>query len=98
MAWCTGRAIALPTPSALFHHTGSIMKSNREEPKPTVLSGTIEADGGSGEMIAVARAQRELIDMLARLVLAAVEQERDHGKGKRRPPIRPAVRAEKEVR
>ncbi len=47
------------------------MKSKREQPKPTAVGGTIEADGGGGEMIAVARAQRELIDMLARLVLAA---------------------------
>jgi len=47
------------------------MKSNREQPKPTAEGGTIETDGGGGEMIAVARAQRELIDMLARLVLAA---------------------------
>ena len=50
------------------------MKSKREQPKPTAVGGTIEADGGVGEMIAVARAQTELIDMLARLVLAAVEQ------------------------
>ena len=50
------------------------MKSKREQPKPTVAGGTIEADGEGGEMIAVARAQAELIDMLARLVLAAVEQ------------------------
>ena len=47
------------------------MKSNREQTKPTAVGDTIEADGGGGEMIAVARAQRELIDMLARLVLAA---------------------------
>jgi hypothetical protein len=50
------------------------MKSNREQPKPPAVGSTIEADGGDGEMIAVARAQRELIDTLARLVLAAVEQ------------------------
>jgi hypothetical protein len=50
------------------------MKSNRQHTKPTAVGGTIEADGGSGEMIAVAVAQRELIDTLARLVLAAVEQ------------------------
>jgi hypothetical protein len=50
------------------------MKSKREQPKPTAVGGTIEADDGDGEMIAVARAQTELIDMLARLVLAAVEQ------------------------
>jgi hypothetical protein len=74
MAWCDGRAVALPTPSAFFHHPGTIMKSNREQPKPTAEGGTIEADGGGGEMIAVARAQRELIDTLARLVLAEVEQ------------------------
>jgi hypothetical protein len=54
------------------------MKSNREQPKPTAEGGTIEADGGGGEMIAVARAQRELIDTLARLVLAAVEREQQH--------------------
>ena len=51
------------------------MKSNREQTKPTAVGDTIEADGGGGEMIAVARAQRELIDMLARLVLAAAEQD-----------------------
>ena len=51
------------------------MKSNREQTKPTAVGDTIEADGGGGEMIAVARAQRELIDMLARLVLATVEQD-----------------------
>ncbi len=50
------------------------MKSNQEQTKPTALGGTIEADGGGGEMIAVARTQRELIDMLARQVLAVVEQ------------------------
>jgi hypothetical protein len=73
------------------------MKSKREQPKATAEVGTIEADGGGGEMIVV-RAQRELIDMLARLVLAAVEQERDHGKEKRRPPIRPTAKAEKDDR
>jgi hypothetical protein len=51
------------------------MKSNREQTKPTAVGDTIEADGGGGEMIAVARAQRELIDMLARHVLAVVEQD-----------------------
>ena len=51
------------------------MKSNREQTKSTAVGDTIEADGGGGEMIAVARAQRELIDMLARLVLAAAESE-----------------------
>ena len=75
MAWCTGRAIALPTPSAFFYTTGTIMKSNREQTKPTAVGDTIEADGGGGEMIAVARAHRELIDMLARHVLAVVEQD-----------------------
>lgn len=50
------------------------MKSNREQPKSTAAGGTIETDSGGGQMIAVARAQRELIDTLARLVLAAVEQ------------------------
>jgi hypothetical protein len=50
------------------------MKSNREQTKPMAAGGTIEANGGGGEMTAVARAQRELIDTLARLVLAAVEQ------------------------
>ena len=74
------------------------MKSKRERQKPTTAGGTIEADGGGGEMIAVARAQTELIDMLARLVLAAVEQERDHGKEKRRPSIRPTAKAEKDDR
>ena len=48
------------------------MKSNGAQTKPTAVGDTIEAEGG--EMIAVARAQRELIDTLARLVLAAVEQ------------------------
>ena len=51
------------------------MKSNREQTKPTAVGDTIEADGGGGEMIAVARAQRELIDMLARLVLVVAEQD-----------------------
>ena len=50
------------------------MKSKPEQPKPTAVGDTIETDSGGGEMIAVARAQRELIDTLARLVLAAVEQ------------------------
>ena len=50
------------------------MKSKREQAQPTPASSTIEAQGGGREMIAVSRAQRELIDMLARLVLAAVEQ------------------------
>jgi len=75
MAWCTGRAIARPTPSAICHPTGTIMKSNREQTKPTAVGDTIEADDGGGEMIAVARAQRELIDMLARIVLVAAEQD-----------------------
>jgi len=51
------------------------MKSKREQPKPTAVGDTIEADGGGGEMIAVARAQRELIDMLARLVLVVAEHD-----------------------
>jgi hypothetical protein len=51
------------------------MKSNREQTKPTAVGDTIEADGGGGDMIAVARAQRELIDMLARLVLTVAEQD-----------------------
>ena len=50
------------------------MKSNREQTKPTTVGDIIETDSRGGEMIAVARAQRELIDTLARLVLAAVEQ------------------------
>jgi hypothetical protein len=50
------------------------MKSNGAQTKPTTVGDTIETDSGGGEMIAVARAQRELIDTLARLVLAAVEQ------------------------
>jgi hypothetical protein len=50
------------------------MKLNQEQTKPTEAGGTIDADGRGGEMTAVARAQRELIDTLARLVLAAVEQ------------------------
>ena len=50
------------------------MKANREQTKPTTVGDTIEADGGGGEMIAVARAQRELIDMLARLLLVAGER------------------------
>ena len=51
------------------------MKANREQTKPTAVGDIIEADDGGGELIAVARAQRELIDMLARLVLAAAEQD-----------------------
>jgi hypothetical protein len=51
------------------------MKANREQTKPTAVGDTIEADGGGGEMIAVARAQRELIDMLARLVLSAAAEQ-----------------------
>ena len=50
------------------------MKLNGAQTKPTAVGDTIETDSGGGEMIAVARAQRELIDTLARLVLAAVEQ------------------------
>jgi len=50
------------------------MKSKREQTKPTTVGDIIETDSRGGEMIAVARAQRELIDTLARLVLAAVEQ------------------------
>ena len=50
------------------------MKLNGAQTKPTAVGDTIETDNGGGEMIAVARAQRELIDTLARLVLAAVEQ------------------------
>ena len=50
------------------------MKSKREQAQPTPVGSTIEAQGGGGEMIAVSRAQRELIDTLAQLVLAAVEQ------------------------
>ena len=50
------------------------MKSKREQAQPTPAGSTIEAQGGGREMVAVSRAQRELIDMLARLVLAAVEQ------------------------
>ena len=48
------------------------MKSKREQAQPT--GSTIEAQGGGREMIAVSRAQRELIDTLAQFVLAAVEQ------------------------
>jgi hypothetical protein len=51
------------------------MKSKREHAKPTPAGSTIEAQGGGCEMIAVSRAQRELIDTLAQLVLAAVEQQ-----------------------
>ena len=50
------------------------MKSKQEQAQPTPVGSTIEPQGGGREMIAVSRAQRELIDMLARLVLAAVEQ------------------------
>jgi len=51
------------------------MKSKREHPKPTAVGSTIETNVGGGVIIAVARVQRELIDMLARLVLVAVEQD-----------------------
>ena len=51
------------------------MKSKREQAQPTPAGSTIEAQGGGREMIAVSRAQRELIDTLAQLVLAAVERE-----------------------
>ena len=50
------------------------MKSKQEQAQPTPVGSTIEPQGGGGEMIAVSRAQRELIDTLAQLVLAAVEQ------------------------
>ncbi len=50
------------------------MKSKREQAQPTPAGSTIEPQGGGREMIAVSRAQRELIDTLAQLVLAAVEQ------------------------
>ncbi len=50
------------------------MKSKREQAQPTPAGSTIEAQGGGRELIAVSRAQRELIDTLAQLVLAAVEQ------------------------
>jgi len=50
------------------------MKSKREQAQPTPAGSTIEAEGGGREMVAVSRAQRELIDSLAQLVLAAVEQ------------------------
>jgi len=50
------------------------MKSKREQAQPTPAGSTMEAQGGGREMIAVSRAQRELIDTLAQLVLAAVEQ------------------------
>ena len=49
------------------------MKSKREQAQPT--GSTIEPQGGGREMVAVSRAQRELIDSLAQLVLAAVERE-----------------------
>jgi hypothetical protein len=50
------------------------MKSKQEQPTPTASGSTISAVGEGGEIIAVARAQTELIDTLARLVLAAAEQ------------------------
>ncbi len=50
------------------------MKSKQEQAQPTPVGSTIEPQGGGREMIAVSRAQRELIDTLAQLVLAAVEQ------------------------
>ena len=51
------------------------MKSKQEQAQPTPVGSTIEPQGGGREMIAVSRAQRELIDTLAQLVLAAVEQQ-----------------------
>ena len=51
------------------------MKSKREQTQPTPAGSTTEAQGGVREMIAISRAQRELIDTLAQLVLAAVERE-----------------------
>ena len=50
------------------------MKSKQEQAQPTPVGSTIEPQGGGREMIAVSRAQRELIDTLAQLVLATVEQ------------------------
>ncbi len=50
------------------------MKSKREQTQPTPAGSTTEAQGEGREMIAISRAQRELIDSLAQLVLAAVEQ------------------------
>ena len=63
------------------------MKTNREQPKPTAVGDTIETDSGGGEMIAVARAQRELIDTLARLVLAAVEREQQRDAARDSPTL-----------
>ena len=54
------------------------MKSKREQAQPTPAGSTIEAQDGGREMVAVSRAQRELIDSLAQLVLAAVEREQQH--------------------
>ncbi len=58
------------------------MKSKREQAQPTPAGSTIEAQGGGREMVAVSRAQRELIDTLAQLVLAAVEREQSHSDAK----------------
>ncbi len=54
------------------------MKSKREQTQPTPAGSTTEAQGEGREMIAIPRAQRELIDTLAQLVLAAVEREQQH--------------------
>jgi hypothetical protein len=97
MAWCwPTRTVAHAIGVFISHETTMTTTKTTTDHAPE--GGTIKAASGADRQVSVARAQAELIDMLARLVLGAVEQERDHGKEKQRPPIRPAARAEKEAR
>lgn len=89
MAWCqsirsAAHAIGVFIPNGI--HDMRTKRTNGSAAKV----GTMNASGDAALWIAAARAQTELIDTLARLLLASVEQEQSRAGETADPPIRPA--------
>jgi hypothetical protein len=74
MAWCRPtRSVAHAIGVFISHENTMMTAKTTSDHAPE--GGTIRAASDADRRVTVARAQAELIDMLARLVLAAVESE-----------------------
>jgi hypothetical protein len=58
-----------------FHSHKVLTMNTNTKAKPAALGGTMEAPEAATPQVAAARAQAELIELLARLVLAEIEAE-----------------------
>jgi hypothetical protein len=74
MAWCRSNGSAAHAIGVFIPHEALIMTSKTTNDS-AASGGTIERTVDAGRYTTVARAQAELIDILVRLVIAAVESE-----------------------